>query len=337
MIRNIRSMMRTPGMISVRQFRQGNRWQLRMMSFVFAILLLFLHVFVMLASLTRHTADGVKQKLGVYFYIKDVAQSNWSNGLQGATTGFTTTTGTSPAIARDTHAERTVEFQEALEAAGAGVKYIGKDEALKNLQNRLPSMVKSFDQYGIDNPLPVTLYVTFQNQKQFDAVMGVKSQFSEILYAGSTTNSPDMQFQRNARVINLLQVLQIFFWAIVGACVAVILIFLGMIIKTKFTAMYQTINVQKLLGASYSRLKKPFFTNSILLLGIGYVMAAILMVILLLNVASVFPYLFGTTLVEVFWGQAGLRVIWLFVEFIILVGVSLIYANWELSKLLKKE
>lgn len=233
--------------------------------------------------------------------------------------------------------DRTLAFQAALEAVGAGVKYIGKEQALKNLQGRLPSMVKSFDQYGIDNPLPVTLYVTFQNQQQFDAVMKVKEQYSDMLYAGTTKNSSDMQFQRNARVINLLEVLQVFFWGIVGACVAVILIFLGMIIKTKFTAMSHTISVQKLLGASYARLKKPFFTNSILLLCAGYVMAAILMVVLLLNIASVFPYLFGTTLAEVFGGQAGLRVIWLFAELLVLVVVSLLYANWELGKLLRKE
>lgn len=76
MMKKIRTLMQAPQMISVRQFRQGNRWQFWTMSFVFAILLLFLHVFVMLASLTRHTTQGVKQKLGVYFYIKDVSPAN---------------------------------------------------------------------------------------------------------------------------------------------------------------------------------------------------------------------------------------------------------------------
>jgi hypothetical protein len=44
------------------------------MSFVFALLLLFLHVFVLASSLTAHAAQSVQEKLGVYFYVKDVSQ-----------------------------------------------------------------------------------------------------------------------------------------------------------------------------------------------------------------------------------------------------------------------
>jgi len=46
------------------------------MSFVFAVLLLFLHVFMMLGTLMQHTAGNVRQRLGVYFYVKDAAQMN---------------------------------------------------------------------------------------------------------------------------------------------------------------------------------------------------------------------------------------------------------------------
>jgi cell division protein FtsX len=206
-------------------------------------------------------------------------------------------------ITQDQIATRIVALKDALEAQGLHVRYISKEDALKNLQTRLPSMVKSFDQYGIDNPLPVTLYVTFADQKQFDAVMSIKKTYADMLYAGSESTTPDLQFQRNARIINLLHVLEVFFWAIVLACVVVILIFLGMIIKTKFHAMYQTIHVQQLMGASYARLKKPFFFNSFILLVLGYLIAAILIAILLSTVASIFPYLFGISLTDVFGGK----------------------------------
>lgn len=61
-------------MIMVRQFWQGQWWQLWMMSLVFALLLLFLHVFVLASRITGHAAEGVKQKLGIYFYVKDISQ-----------------------------------------------------------------------------------------------------------------------------------------------------------------------------------------------------------------------------------------------------------------------
>jgi len=86
-------------------------------------------------------------------------------------------------ITQDQIASRIVTLKDELEAQGLRVRYISKEDALKNLQTRLPSMVKSFDQYGIDNPLPVTLYVTFSDQKQFDAAMSIKNTYADMLYA----------------------------------------------------------------------------------------------------------------------------------------------------------
>ena len=58
----------------IRQFWQGQWRTFWMMSFVFALLLLFLHIFVLASKLTTNAADGVREKLGVYFYVKDAAQ-----------------------------------------------------------------------------------------------------------------------------------------------------------------------------------------------------------------------------------------------------------------------
>jgi cell division protein FtsX len=117
----------------------------------------------------------------------------------------------------------------------------------------------------------------------------------------------------------------------------VILLFLSMIIKTKFTAMNETIQVQKLLWSPLMRLKKPFFYNSFLLLTLGYVMTVILSTVFLYNLASIFPYLFGKTLAEMFGTFFGIKLIWIFVEFIVLLGIAWIYANYQLTKLLKKD
>jgi cell division protein FtsX len=127
------------------------------------------------------------------------------------------------------------------------VQYFSKDDALKNLQKRLPNMVNNFDAYGIENPLPITLYVTFADQQQYEFVNQKKQDYQDILLSSAGGNSQDAQFSRNAHIINLLHVLQFFFVFIIASCVVVILLFLSMIIKTKFTAMNETIQVQKLL------------------------------------------------------------------------------------------
>lgn len=302
---------------TIRQFRKGNRTQLAMMSFVFALLLLFLHIFVLASKLTDNAATGIKEKLWVYFYVKDANQ-------------------VSSGVTEQQLASRIIFFKDSLEHWGARVKYFSKEEALKNLQSRLPNMVQNFDEYGIENPLPATLYVSFKDQKQYDYVMQAKTSFEDILLASPTPNAKD-QFSRNARLINLLGLLQFFFMFIILACVLVILVFLGMIIKTKFSAMHQSINVQKLLWSPFFRLKKPFFLNSILILTIAYIIAIFLIVILFSNLSSIFPYLFGVELKELIDSESWISISWLFAEFLLLVCISLLYANRELSKLLKKD
>ncbi len=288
------------------------------MSFVFALLLMFLHGFILAATLTWHAAQGVKEKLWVYFYMKDATQM-WTG------------------VTQEQLSSRIVKFKDELEKGGVAVTYYSKDDALANLQRRLPNMVKNFDQYGIENPLPVTLYVTFQDQQQYDFVMEAKKWYEDMLLAGPSGGNTEQQFTRNARVINVLHVLQFFFVFIIIACVVVILVFLSMIIKTKFTAMQHTINVQKLLGSPFNRLKKPFFFNSFVLLVLWYIMTLILSAILIYNLSSIFPYLFGMSLSDLFGGKIGLRFIRLFVEFIAMLGVARVYANWQLTQLLRKE
>lgn len=181
----------------------------------------------MASKLTDNAAEGIKEKLGVYFYVKDAKQIG---------TG----------ISEQQLASRIIALKDTLEKGGSRVTYYSKEDALKNLQSRLPNTVQNFDQYGIENPLPATLYVMFSDQKQYDYVMQTKDSFNDILLASPTTNAKE-QFSRNARLINLLQALQFFFLFIIAACVVVILVFLGMIIKTKFSAMHHSISVQKLL------------------------------------------------------------------------------------------
>ncbi len=303
--------------ITINQFWQWQWGQVLVMSWVFALLLMFLHIFILAAKMTGHATTSVKERLWVYFYIKDETQvASWTTQEQISS--------------------RVVKFKDELEDGGVWVAYFSKDDALKNLQKRLPNMVKNFNEYGIENPLPVTLYVTFQNQEQYDFIMTKKEDYKDIILTNNQTTNAQDQFSRNARVINVLRVLQFFFGFIIIACVVVILLFLGMIIKTKFTAMQHTINVHKLLWSPYKRLKRPFFINSFVLLVLGYIFTVILSFIFLYNLGSIFPYLFGTSLAEVMWWALWLRLIRLFVEFVLLLAIAYFYADYELNRLLKK-
>lgn len=101
--------------------------------------------------------------------------------------------------------------------------------------------------------------MTFRDQEQYDFIMKAKDNYQDIILSNDQTANSQEQFTRNSRIINVLRVLQLFFAFIIIACILVILLFLGMIIKTKFTAMKDTIDVQKTPLITICTFKKTIF------------------------------------------------------------------------------
>jgi cell division protein FtsX len=53
------------------------------------------------------------------------------------------------------------------------VNYVSKDEAIKSIERKVPSVLESFEKYGIKNPLPATVYVLFDNNKDYEKLKAV--------------------------------------------------------------------------------------------------------------------------------------------------------------------
>jgi len=41
------------------------------------------------------------------------------------------------------------------------------------LENKIPEITENFDKFGIDNPLPSTLYIMFYNEKEYNIMKEV--------------------------------------------------------------------------------------------------------------------------------------------------------------------
>jgi len=41
------------------------------------------------------------------------------------------------------------------------------------LENKIPEITENFDKFGIDNPLPSTLYIMFDNEKEYNIMKEV--------------------------------------------------------------------------------------------------------------------------------------------------------------------
>jgi cell division protein FtsX len=99
----------------------------------------------------------LKDRLGMYFYIKEtVDQSGDIN-------------------------KRVITLKDELEAKGLKVMFSSKDDALAFLQKKIPDVVSNFQKFGIDNPLPATLYVMFDNDSKYEALKTIILKNKDII------------------------------------------------------------------------------------------------------------------------------------------------------------
>ena len=61
-------------------------------------------------------------------------------------------------------------MMDVLKKAGLEVNFYSKKDAFDVLSKKLPNVIGSLEQYGIQNPLPPTLYVLFDNQKEYESM-----------------------------------------------------------------------------------------------------------------------------------------------------------------------
>jgi cell division protein FtsX len=59
--------------------------------------------------------------------------------------------------------------------------FSSKDDALAFLQKKIPDVVSNFQKFGIDNPLPATLYVMFDNDSKYEALKTIILKNKDII------------------------------------------------------------------------------------------------------------------------------------------------------------
>ncbi|MEI8008564.1 MAG: hypothetical protein WCI00_04000 [bacterium] len=59
--------------------------------------------------------------------------------------------------------------------------FSSKDDALAFLQKKIPDVVSNFQKFGINNPLPATLYVMFDSDTKYEALKTLIIQNKDII------------------------------------------------------------------------------------------------------------------------------------------------------------
>lgn len=285
-------------------------------SILVGFLLYLLHILVGFSFGVQQVSANIQNKLGVYFYIKDVP------GQQDVTYS------------------KVIEMKEKLEKLGIKVTYLSKDDAIKSIGRKVPNVVQSFEKYGIKNPLPATVYILFDDMQQYDKLRKVVTAYQDII-----ANRDDISrggqdlMKQEKRILHTLwftDFIVYLSYMLIVILMVVILSFLVLVMRTKFDSFQRLVHIQQLLGTNYALIKTPFVISSLCIAGLGFVLSILFLLGTWIIIWWYTQSLFDSSLLQLI-GKNGLTIaMLLFSEFLLLsLLVSSIWYSY-LESLLQK-
>ena len=74
-----------------------------------------------------------------------------------------------------------INLQNELQKQGLKTMFSSKDDAMSFLSNKLPDISQNFEKFGIENPLPATLYVMFSSNKEYEILKTTMLEYKDII------------------------------------------------------------------------------------------------------------------------------------------------------------
>ena len=282
---------------------------------IISFLLFFLNLLVIVSYNTEVFNDDVREKLWVYLYLNDSEEI------------------------KDLVYSEAIAMKSDLESAWMSVDFYSKEDAFQILEERLPNVIDNFERYGIDNPLPPTLYIQFSNEQDYSRLKDIVLSYEEVIVNLSDLETEWFTFteqeRRSANVINLTNFLSQFSYFLIAVILIIIIAFLLFGLKITFYRFREQIEVEKLLGAWYFHIKKPFLMMSAIVLFLAF----ILMVGYFFGLFSVLDeYVMSVFGVSVYEYVLPLEIIAEFLtrEFLILLCLWVLFARGFLSRLIRR-
>ncbi|MCX6824060.1 MAG: hypothetical protein NT085_02945 [candidate division SR1 bacterium] len=242
-------------------------------------LLFLLNIFLGVSLYANQFTGQLKDRLGMYFYIKeDTTQTNEIY-------------------------KKVITLKDQLEAQGLKVMFSSKDDALAFLQKKIPDVVSNFQKFGIDNPLPATLYVMFDSDSKYESLKTIILANKDIILntkdidAGSTLKQ---QENRVLTIINLSNFVVGLSYVIITILLLIILSFLGFLLKNIFHTFHRELEVKKTLGATSNQITQGFVALTVNVLLFSFLICLALLLVSGITINYYIYSLFNVTLWSVF-------------------------------------
>lgn len=242
-------------------------------------LLFLLNMFLWASLYTQQFTGELKDRLGMYFYIKEL-----------------------PDQTNETY-KKVIALKDELESEGLKVMFSSKDDALAFLQKKLPDVVNNFQKFGIDNPLPATLYVMFDNDRGYDALKTIILKNKDIILNTKDVESWSTLKQQEHRVltiINLSNFVVGLAYFIVIILLSIILAFLWFLLKTIFHTFHRELEVKKILWATHQQIIQWFVSLTVNVLWFSFLICLALLLVSGITINYYISTLFDMTIWSIF-------------------------------------
>ncbi len=283
-------------------------------TFLISFLLFLLNILFLISFNLKTFSQDLKDRLWIFFYIKESVQE------------------------KDALYSKTIDLKTELENNWLEVEYYSKWEALKTLEKRMPEIINNFKEYGIDNPLPPTLYVIFDSKEKYNKLKEIVAWYKNIIDniedVGEWKSFSDQE-KRVSNVIDLSNFLVVFSYFLIVILVLIIISFLILIIKISFYNFYSQIEIEKLLWAYYRQIKAPYLFKIVLILFFAFCLMLLFMYIFFCYINWYFVKVFDFEIIDyVFSNRHVLYLIGMEIVFIFVL--SLLISDFFLKRLIKK-
>lgn len=291
------------------------KWQMIRISILSWFLLFLLNILVWISLYGNTLNDSLKDKLWMYFYIRDDVQE------------------------QDQIYKQVLTLKENLETEWLQVKFLTKEDALLFMQKRLPELTWSLEKFWIDNPLPATLYVTFADKSQYDILQHVMLENKDIILNVQDLDQIDNLQEQENRVVNVIKLsnfIQVVAVSLVLVIAAVLLSFAIFFLRTIFNAFWDDIQVKKLLWASKYQIIWPFLWIILYAIVWWFLISLLLTLLSLWIFDHYMSQLFDFTLTSHLFANRWIVLIAFIIEIMVIVWLLMGISYCFISKLHKK-
>jgi len=248
------------------------KWLLRISIITWFLFYLF-NIFFSINTNYKHINNIVTEKIWIYFYIDDTTSSH------------------------DETYKRIINIKDELAASNIKVNFSSKDDAFNFLEDKIPEITKNFDKFGIENPLPSTLYVMFHNEKEYNTMKDIIVKNKDIILNIKDIDKwATLQWQENRslRILGIMETIQNSIYFILILLSIIIISFTQHLLKTFFYDFHKELQTKKLLWATHKDANGGFILTLLFIITIWFIIWLWLMTI----TYSLLSYDFTTLWIE---------------------------------------